>query len=253
MEEVDEPDAHFRRPEDASLTSADGIRSGSQAADKSASTDDGRARVVVCDGHSAIQMALEVKIAETSFLELGGSTSRVDELPELLSTLDADVLVLELTLSGAVGLALIRKLKASLPRLKIVVYTMYDEAIYAARAIRAGASAYVRKQESTDVVIEAIRSALNDQLSVSPSIEEQLAHGLHNGRSRTLLHPTNILSDQEMAVFQLVGEGMSLQDVARELGVSKSQAAELEQQAAEKLGLGSTESLVQYASRIVHQ
>ncbi len=225
----------------------------SETADYVLSSGRGLARVVICDGHSAIQIALEIKIAETTGLELGGSTNRVDELPNLLAHIKADVLILELTLSGAIGLDLIRNLKSSFPDLKIVVYTMYDEAIYAARAIRAGASGYVRKQESTDVVIDAIRSVLNDQIAVTPIIAEQLAHGVRDGRSRTLLHPTNILSDREMAVFQLLGEGCSLQEVARVLGVGIPEAAELQQQAAEKLGLASIESLVRYASRIVHQ
>lgn len=211
------------------------------------------ARVVVCDSHSAIQKALEVKIAESASLELGGITSSVEALPDLLAAIGADILVLELTLSGAVGLELIKQLKQRFEHLKIVVYTMYDEAIYGSRAIRAGASGYVMKREDTTRVVEAIRAALRNELFVSDEIAAQLAHGIVGGRSRTMLHPTNVLSDEEMAVFQLVGEGVSLDDAARKLDVTRSRAAELLQQATEKLGLGSTESLVQYASRIVHR
>lgn len=211
------------------------------------------ARVVVCDSHSAIQKALEVTIAESESLELAGMTSSVDKLPDLVSGTGADVLVLELTLPGAVGLDLIRELKRRFEHLRIVVYTMYDEAIYAARAIRAGASGYVMKREDTAKVIDATRSALRGEFFVSDEIAAQLAHGTKSGRSRTILHPTNVLSDEEMAVFQLVGEGVSLEDAAQKLGVTKARASELLRAATDRIGLSSAESLVQYASRIVHQ
>lgn len=208
-------------------------------------------RVVVCDSHSAIQTALEAKISEAGALELVAVTSSVDELLDVLPDADADVLILELTLPSGVGVDLIRDLRARYEHLRIVVYTMYDETIYAARAVRAGASGYVMKQESTDRVLQAIDAAMHEEIFVSPQVAAQLESS--DDDTEAVLHPTNALTDQEMAVFQLLGEGCSPDDIASRLGLPRKEIDDLQQQAVDKLGLETREALVQYASRIVHQ
>lgn len=211
------------------------------------------ARVVICDSHSAVQTALALKISETHDLEIVGVSRSVDELLDLLARQEADVLILELTLPNAVVLDLIRSLREQNEGLRIVVYTMYDEAIYGARTIRAGASGYVMKQESTQRVIDAMRSVLKDEVFVSESVARQLAGVDAPDGARALLHLTNRLTDREMAVLQLLGEGSPTDAIASRLAASRAEIEELESKAAEKLGFDTRESLVQYASRLVHR
>lgn len=211
------------------------------------------ARVVICDSHSAVQTALDLKISATQDLEIVGASRSVDELLSLLARQEADVLILELTLPNTVVLDLIRSLREQNEGLRIVVYTMYDEAIYGARTIRAGASGYVMKQESTERVIDAMRSVLKGEIFVSESVARQLADVDAPDDARTLLHLTNRLTDREMAVVQLLGEGSPTDAIASRLASSLPEIEELETRAAEKLGLDTRESLVQYASRLVHR
>lgn len=209
------------------------------------------ARVVVCDGHSAIQMALASKIEESDGLEVVGTAGSVEELFAVLDTQDADALVLELTLPSGIGVDLIRELRQRYPNVQVVIYTMYDETIYAARAIRAGACGYVMKRESTEDVVQAINAALRRDVYVSEQVAAQLS--AENDADAGILHPTNILTNQEMAVFQLLGEGRPPEEIAERLNFPRNEIDELQQQALDKLGLETREALVQYASRIVHQ
>lgn len=208
-------------------------------------------RVVVCDSHSAIQTAFDAKIAETEGLELVGITNSVDELNAFLDRSEADILILELTLPRGVGVDLLRDLRRRFDSLRIIVYTMYDEAIYGARAIRAGASGYVMKRESTERVIEAVKAALSCSVFASDELAAQLAAA--EGSEAALLHPTNVLSDLEMTVFQLLGEGLPPDEIGARLELPRREIDGIQQQAVEKLGLDTREALVQYASRIVHQ
>lgn len=207
----------------------------------------GVARVVVCDSHFAIQKALERTIDAAADLELVETCGSVNDLSELLASKRADVLVLEITIPGAVGLNLIRSLKAQFPNLRIAVYTMYDEVIYGARATRAGASVYVMKSHSTQRVLQGIRASLRNERMHSEAIAPLLT------TPSATLHPTNALTDEEMCVFQLLGEGLSVDSISERLGLPRSVVDELERQSVAKLGFDSREALVQYASQIVHK
>ena len=208
-------------------------------------------RVVVCDSHSAIQTAFDAKVTDTDGLELVGITNSVDELNAFLEANEADILILELTLPRGVGVDLIRDLRRRFDSLRIIVYTMYDEAIYGARAVRAGACGYVMKRESTERVIKAVEAALRCRVFVSDGVAAQLA--APEGSEEALLHPTNALSDLEMTVFQLLGEGLPPDEIGARLELPRREIDDLQQQSVEKLGLETREALVQYASRIVHQ
>lgn len=211
------------------------------------------ARVIVCDSHSAIQAALRKRIGGIADLEVVAVAGSVDELHQLLEQQGADVLILELMLPESVGLELVRRLRSDYPGLRIVVYTMYDEAVYAERTIRAGASAYVMKKHGTRSVMRAVRAVLSQEIYVSRRIASRLRECPDEDAPLAPLHPTNSLTDQEMAVFQLIGQGRTVDAVADQLSLSKQDVRNLQSRILDKLDLESVADLMRYAGRIVHQ
>ncbi len=211
------------------------------------------AQVLICDSHAAVRAALSDRIAAACGLEVVTAVDAAADLFQALEEHPVDVLILEIMQPDTAGLELVRALSRRYPDLRIVIYTIYDEVLYAERSIRAGASAYVMKKQSTRDVIRAVRAVLEQALYVSDRIGVQIRRDLDVTDVTNVLHPTNVLSDQEMSVFQLMGHGRSIDAIAAELGASKKNIEELRSEMVKKLNLQSFESLVQYAGRIVHQ
>jgi len=130
-----------------------------------------RLRVIAVDDHPAIREAIADTVADQPDMELCGVAGSAHEAFELVRTARPDVAVVDISLGDAHGLDLIQNLRAQHPALEVVVFSMYDEAIYAERAIRAGARGYVMKSESTHSVAEAIRAAAQGRAYRSPTIK----------------------------------------------------------------------------------
>ncbi len=123
-----------------------------------------RIRVVVVDDHPAIREAIADIITDKMGIELVGQASTADEAFQLVEKLQPDVAVIDISLEDAHGLDLVQNIKAQYPNVQVVVFSMYDESVYAERAIRAGASGYLMKSEPTQSVVEAIRSVMQGEV-----------------------------------------------------------------------------------------
>lgn len=206
-------------------------------------------RVLVCDSHYAIQDALSRTISTDPDLELAGVTGSADEVASLVDANKPDLLVLELALHGTYGLELVQNLRARYPGLRVLVYSMYDESLYAERAIRAGASGFVMKDQPTETVTGAIHAIARGEIYLSGSMASSLLKRLVDGQSAEPDHLTHVLTDREMAVFQLLGEGHDVQSIADQLHLSRKTIETYRRRAKEKLGFESITELLQYAVR----
>lgn len=164
-----------------------------------------------------------------------------------------DVVIVDISLQGNNGLELIKNLKAIHEKLPILVFSMHDESIYAQRALRAGAKAYVMKKESSEKIVEAIRKILKGEIYVSPRVADQVLHQIVSGPANTSVSPVDRLTDRELEVVQLIGRGLSTREIAESLHLSVKTIESHRAHVKEKLNLRNATELVQFSVQWVDQ
>jgi DNA-binding NarL/FixJ family response regulator len=163
---------------------------------------------------------------------------------QLLRSLDADVLVLDLSMPGRSGIELLKQVKSERPRLAVLVLSMHAEHQYAVRAIRAGAAGYLTKDSPSERVIEAIHKLADGGLYISTAVAELLAQ---NSRPASNRPPHELLSDREFQVFQCLVAGDSVSQIADKLNLSLKTISTHKAHILEKMSCASVPDLVRYA------
>jgi DNA-binding NarL/FixJ family response regulator len=175
-----------------------------------------------------------------------GEADNGSEALKKLLALKPDVAIVDLTLKTSSGLELIKQLHSHLPKLKILVFTMRDEGVYAERALRAGASGYITKEEGTEKAIEAIRVLMQNKPYLSENIAAKIVGNL-TGRASQSPFAIESLSDRELEVFQLIGTGLSSREIAEQLHVSIKTIESHREHIKEKLALKGASELAKAA------
>ncbi len=207
----------------------------------------GHIRVLVVDDHPAIREALSDTIKNKIDMELCGEASASDEAFRLVEKLKPDVAVVDISLDDAHGLDLVQNIRAQFPDTQVVVFSMYDENVYAERAIRAGASGYLMKSESTQSVIDAIRDVDQGEVHLSRRMASHILNKVALGRTSGPRFAIDELTDREMAVFQMLGEGYTVDEIKDRLNLSRKTVETYRRRAKEKFGFDSVAELLQYA------
>lgn len=206
-----------------------------------------RYRVFLVDDHPIVRQGLTLLINQEPDLIVCGEAEAAWSVPEALAALNPDVLVLDLSLNGPDGLDLVKSIRATDAGLPILVLSMHDESIYAERALRAGANGYIMKQEATERVLVAIRRILNRGVYVSDRIANTMLHQLvtkHPGSPPSLI---STLSDRELEVFRLIGDGHGTREIAEQLHLSIKTVESYQAHIKDKLSLPSARALMQRA------
>jgi DNA-binding NarL/FixJ family response regulator len=177
-----------------------------------------RCRVLIVDDHPVVRDGLKALIGKEDDLEICGEACDVDEAIERVRELQPQVIVLDLSLKSSHGLTALAKLHTLAPRTRIVVWSGQDEALFAERVLRAGALAYVNKQEHPGRVVEAIRQALRNEIWISKEISAQLLSCIHPSEQDTRLIAG--FSNRELEVFEFLGRGCTTKQIANRLGLS---------------------------------
>jgi len=164
-----------------------------------------------------------------------------------------DLLIADMSLRGSSGIELIKNVKVLYPNLPILVLSMHDENIYAQRVLRAGAKAYVMKQEAAERVMQAIRKILKGEIYVSEKVGSQMLQQIVRGHSPTESSPVDRLSDRELEVVQLIGRGRTTREIAKVLNVSIKTIESHRAHLKEKLDLKNATELVQFCVQWVEQ
>lgn len=207
----------------------------------------GRIKVIVVDDHPAIREALIHTISTKLDLELCGQAGSAEEAFDLAKSTDVDVAVIDISLQDAYGLDLVDSLRTQYPDLQVVVFSMYDESVYAERALRAGALGYVMKSEPTQAVIDAVRTVSEGEVYLSGRMASRILSKMTSSPSSGPAFAVDELTDREMAVFQMLGQGHSVMDIADKLHLSRKTVETYRRRAKEKLGFDSVAELLQYA------
>jgi DNA-binding NarL/FixJ family response regulator len=196
-------------------------------------------RVVLADDHKIVRDGLKRILAATTDLQVAAEAGDGDELLKLVKADEYDVAVVDMSMPGLSGIALIKRLKSEKPKLRILVLSMHGEQQYAARALKAGASGYLNKDSAAEQLVGALRKIA--------------AGGVHIGEAAAASlmaaekAPHETLSDREFEVLRLLVEGLGPTDIGERLHLSVKTVSTHKTRILEKLGLGSTAELVRYA------
>ena len=207
---------------------------------------DAPSRIVLIDDHPIVRRGLAGLINDEADLEVVGEASSVAEAFEMLESAHPDVALVDLSLGDGHGLELIKQVRANGWSIKMLVVSMPDEALYADRVLRAGASGYLRKDQATDHIIEAIRRILSGRVYLSDNattrVLNQVAGGEELGGS-----PIATLSDRELEVFEMLGDGMGSREIAERLHLSVKTVETYREKIKAKLDLKNGNELTRHA------
>jgi DNA-binding NarL/FixJ family response regulator len=199
-------------------------------------------RVLLVDDHPLVRRGLADVIAREPDLETCGEAGDVQEAIREVERTKPDVVVVDLTLKTGHGIELIEKLKGHDPLIKTLVSSMHDEMLFAERVLRAGAMGYISKQEPPDMLVRAIRQVLQGEIYLSPRMTSRLLHRMTTG-SPTQTDPVQNLSNRELEVYEMIGQGLTIQQIAVRLHLSPKTVETHREKVKQKLNLKSSAEL----------
>jgi len=210
---------------------------------------DGRTRVYLVDDHPLVREWLANLIDQQADLAVCGEAGSAAAAMSGIGAAKPDVAVVDISLGGRSGLELIRDLKQAHPRVAVLVLSMHHEDLYAERALRAGARGYIMKREVTKKVITAIRRVQQGKVYLGDHLAATLAEKLVTGTSAGPESPVSQLSDRELEVFRLLGQGRTTRQIAEALQLSSKTVQAYYARIKEKLHLGNASELLREAIR----
>jgi len=206
------------------------------------------ADIVLVDDHPLLRKGLVRTIENEMDLHVVGQMDSAEAALDEIEELGPDLAIVDISLPGMSGLELIKHLESRAPEVQTLVVSRHDEGLYAERCIRAGARGYVMKQEAGDVIVEAIRKVLDGRIYVSEEINERLLQSMaEGGRERVMQSPLEVLSDRELEVFELTGEGLSTREIADRLNLSVKTIESYRARIKNKLHFDSANELMKHA------
>ena len=202
-------------------------------------------RVIIADDHQILREGLKQLLLAARDIEVVGEARDGHEALERVRLLEADVLLLDMSMPGKSGMELIRQVKAERPKVRILVLSMHEEHQYAVRAIRAGASGYLTKESASGQLVAAIRKVAAGGAFISAEVAEYLAQDAMPHASERPLHST--LSDREYQVFMRLVGGRGVSEIAAELHLSGKTISTHKARLMEKLNVANNAELIHYA------
>ncbi|MCX5645330.1 MAG: response regulator transcription factor [Phycisphaerae bacterium] len=208
--------------------------------------------VLIVDDHPIVRQGLAQLIDQEQDLKVCGQAGDAHEAMQAIGRLNPDMVIVDIGLRDTSGMELIKDLKIQYPDLPVLTLSMYDEAVYGERALRAGARGYVMKQEATEKVVTAIRRVLAGEVYVSSGMAAQMVSKFVGGGTRAAGSPADSLSDRELEVFRMIGEGFSTREMAQKLHLSVKTVETYRAHIKDKLGLQDANELLRSAIRWVN-
>jgi len=204
-------------------------------------------RVFIVDDHPMMRFGLTKFLAQEEGLLICGQAGNSKQALRLIPQLRPDLVVVDISLPDQDGMELIKRIRALMPQVKMVVHSMHDERIYAGRALRAGAQGYVMKQEGGDQLLTAIDQVLKGHTYLSARMSSSLGRRSHAKRNNGL----QPLTDREMEILCLIGRGLSNKEIARQLSLSIKTVDAHREHIKKKMGLKTSIDLNLFAVRWV--
>lgn len=203
------------------------------------------------DDHALVRRGLAVMIGDEPDLEVCGEAADTVEALARVAALKPDLVIIDITLKTGHGLDLMKQIRARDERVRMLVLSMHDEKLFAERALRSGAMGYINKEEATSKVIEAIRQVLSGRVYVSAAMTERLLSRAACSGEPSVRLPSECLSDRELTVFQMIGQGLPTREIAARLHLSIKTVETYREHIKSKLDLKNSAELSRHAAQWV--
>lgn len=210
-------------------------------------------KVYIVDDHPLMRKGMAMTLQSNIEFDVCGQAESAEEALSEILKLKPDAAVIDISLPGMNGIELVKNLLHQLPELKILIVSRHDEELYAERALRAGAKGYLMKLEAGEVLVSAVRQVLNGNLYLSDSIGNKLLMKMASGNSAKSDNPLDLLSDRELEVFELTGQGLSTREIGDKLHISVKTVESHRANIKEKLHLDTANELMRHAVRWVEE
>jgi DNA-binding NarL/FixJ family response regulator len=214
---------------------------------KTDKTNQNKTQVFIVEDHPVVRDGLTTIINHEQDLNVCGSADDAYNALKAIDELKPYVVVTDISLKNSNGIELIKSIKVKYPKLLVVVLSIHDETVYAERALRAGARAYLMKAVASENIVNAIRTVLKGEIYISDTISKYLMHKITSGKTETDKTPIESLSDREFEIFRLIGEGLKASQIAEQLHLSLKTIETYRGRLKEKLNLDNASELLQYA------
>jgi DNA-binding NarL/FixJ family response regulator len=176
-------------------------------------------RILIVDDHPIVRRGLSDILAEQPDLEICGEACDVAEALQLVEMGQPDLMLIDLSLRSGHGIELVEQIKSQFDTVKMLVASMHDELLFAERCLRAGAMGYIAKMESGENLLKAIRQVLRGEIYLSPRMSSRLLH-LARGSKSIDEDPVGSLSNRELEVYEMIGQGLTIRQIAGKLQLS---------------------------------
>jgi DNA-binding NarL/FixJ family response regulator len=206
-----------------------------------------KSRILIVDDHPLFREGLGQMIDRNPDLMVCGEAADAAEALTAIEELKPDLALVDITLGGTNGLDLIKVIREKYPDLPVLVVSMHEESLYAERALRAGAMGYVMKHEPAKTVRTAISKVLGGDIYLSERMSSSMLSKLMRGKNEAPVSPVEKLSDRELEVFQMLGQGKGTRQIAEELNLTIPTINSFRNRIKEKLQLKSATELMLHA------
>ena len=203
-------------------------------------------KIFLVDDHPVLRDGLRRLLEAEPDLQVCGEAESARKAVDRIEATTPELAIIDISLPGPSGIELLKTLKVRFPALRMLVVSMHDEALYAERALRAGAKGYVMKQAPTEQLLTAIRRVLKDEIYLSQALSSHLL-GTFVSQKSTSGPILKKLSDRELEIVRLIGKGFTTGEVARELGISSKTVESHRGNVRRKLILKSGSELMRFA------
>ncbi len=210
-------------------------------------------RILLVDDHPMLRQGIQQYLQQEQDLVICGQAGSAAEALTMLAQLKPDLLIVDIGLPGRDGLELIKDIRALDAACAILVFSMFDEELYAERVLRAGAQGYLMKHESPLKLVQAIHRVLHGEMVTGPGVIQRALRRTAEGRDEKPASPISLLTDRELEIFRLIGAGHPREDIARRLNLSVKTFEAHRANIRQKLQLRSAAELLIHATQFLHE
>lgn len=211
-----------------------------------------KVRILIVDDHPIVRQGYRQLLSTQADWEVCGEAESEPDAARLFREIKPDLIVIDITLDGGDGIGLIKQLAAQDPKVRILTASAHEEALFAERALRAGALGYINKRAASDHLITAVRTVLDGDIYLSEKMHAKVLKNMSR-RADTHFEPMEQLSDRELAAFELIGQGFATREVARRMHIAPKTVDRYRENIKQKLGLKNATELIRHATQWVLQ
>lgn len=209
-------------------------------------------RVFLVEDHPVFRLGLRELIEQELDLRVCGEAENIGAAWNEITRSKPDLVIIDISLVGRSGLELVKQIKDQRPDLPTLVLSMHEESLYAERALQAGARGYIMKHETSGLIVEAIRKVCMGEVYLSTRMTSSVLYKMVGGTVKAPL-PQDSLTNRELEVFEMIGKGLTTQEISQRLCLSAKTVGTYRERIKEKIQLRNSSELIQRAVQWVEQ